>query len=144
MITSDRQKKQLEDKIAIFQHRLKDPAGGRKLPKPVLVKLTADIQATIDDLQSEVLQYESAQQADVDNLVVSGFDQLQLVPIIVRLANHMSLRDFALTVDEDLKQITRWESREYAQCTMDKINGVISTLKQKRLLGKIVFHDHAA
>ncbi len=133
MITTDRQRKLAEKKLALFTARLNDPADGKILPEPVLKKVAADIQDSIDKLQADIDLYDFAMRADLDNLEPS-LESLGLIPIIVRLKKHISVREFAAMLGVGHTQITRWESQNYGQCSHDKLTSIISTLTEKQLV----------
>lgn len=64
-------------------------------------------------LQADIDDFDTACETDLLSLEFSSYEDLCRLPIVVRLASHMTLPDFAKAIGVSESQLKRYEANEY-------------------------------
>ena len=93
MITSLQQKNKTLEKLARLQAQLEAPVK-LGIPDTVVAMNHAQIDDVISLLRADVNAYDAACEATLDMLKFNSYEDLCKLPIVVRLANKLTLADF--------------------------------------------------
>jgi HTH-type transcriptional regulator/antitoxin HigA len=117
MITNDRQYKIAKAQIDKFEHSLEDLDFSASTAKDIHPKLWEvqknAIQAQLNELLSEVQQYESLKAGKIVIAEINNLKDLPLALIQARIANGMTQAELAEKVGVKMQQIQRYEAEQY-------------------------------
>ena len=135
MITSKQQKNRTVQQINQLREQLKDPAAGEPYPKNVVDALRKQIREDLDELISRVDEYEQAMHFDLSTFDLNAdLDIFWKLPIICRLSQGKSVSEFAGLLGVDEKQVRRWESIEYSNCSVSRFKDILAELEAHKYL----------
>ena len=132
MIKNELQYKLTKSSADNFEKRLTwlrgNPGTQDKL-NPIIAKAEEDgLQSMIDELREEIQEYERTKQGDVD---ITSLTSVQLVPttlIKARIAKGLSQRQLAQLVGLKEQQIQRYESNDYSNVDLGRVQEIARAL----------------
>lgn len=96
---------------------------------PLLLQLESDaIESQLDELRSELENYERLQAGESDVIVVDSFDELPQSLVKARIALGLSQKDLADRLGMKEQQIQRYESTDYQSASMSRLRDVVQAL----------------
>lgn len=134
MITSDKQLAVTMKKIEVLQDSLKTPKEAETNPFGKASMLQT--QSFIKELESEVEEYKQLQANGITEIKIEDFNDIMLIPIRYRIANHMTQDAFARQVKVSSRMIARYEAEGYRNITSRNLQSILDELDLK-LLGKL-------
>jgi DNA-binding transcriptional regulator YiaG len=130
MITSDRQMKVSKEQLALLTSALAAEMSSR-VPKKLIAVRQQKLHEDIAKMQAEIDEYEHLQNMSVKDIAIIDIDDLFKAPIRFRIANHMTVEQFAQAVGTSVRQIHRYEETEYTSSSIPNL---------KKILRKIDIH----
>ncbi len=127
MITSDRQLAVAKKKVETLRESLGE-LSGEKAKLPFAKASAAQVQAFIQELQSEVRECEEIQAKGLDAVGLKDLTDIMLIPIKYRIAKNMTQESFARKVDVPLRMIARYESEGYRNITGENFKEILGKL----------------
>ena len=146
MITSNKQRKYAVEEIEKRYrqlHAFNEDDGDGTLPVVAIQTMRTQLLEEIAEFNDEIAEFDAALTANLSHLEMPSLFDIRKVPIVCRLAKQMTLRDFATVLEVDTRQLTRLEANEYRQCSIERLQAYINTLKQKGVLGEVVLKNSA-
>ena len=132
MIKNEVQYKLTKRSAADFEKRLKwlrETPGARGHIAPVLAKAEEDgLQSMIDELREELQEYERTKQGQVDLTALISVHSVPKTLIKARIAKGLSQRQLAELVGLKEQQIQRYESNDYANVDLGRVQEIASAL----------------
>ncbi len=127
MITSDKQYAASKKQLAVLQESL---ATDMKKDIPKLIKEAgkAQLQELIDEVQSEIAEYETLKSCDLEDLKIHSIQDLMVIPIRYRIVSHMSVDAFSRKVGISARQIHRYESENYNNANTSTLKKILDKL----------------
>lgn len=96
---------------------------------PLLRKAEAEaLGSQLDDLQTEIRQYETLQSGGGKRLARTSLDELPRTLIQARIAAGMSQKDLAIRLGLKQQQIQRYEATNYASASLSRVQQVARAL----------------
>ena len=130
MITSDRQLSVTKKKIESLKESLKKL--GEETREKLLAKAAKiQTQSLIQELQSEVFEYEELKTKGLDAIKINDLSEIMLIPIKYRIAKKMTQETFAKEVEVPLRMIARYESESYRNITGQNLHKILQKLHLK-------------
>ena len=133
MITSERQ-------LAVNNLKLRELRESLvkiKSQKSVFAKASIlETKALIQNLESEVEEYETLRDSGVEAIEINSLEDLMLLPIKYRIAKRMTQDAFARAVEIPVRMIARYEVEGYRNISGDNLHKILSKLPLK-LSGKL-------
>ena len=129
MITSERQLNTTKKKIVSLKESLvemKKSASGILGNSAVI-----QIEALIQELESEVLEYEKLYAEGLDAIDIQSPEEIMLLPIKYRIAKHLTKEAFAKKVDVSVRMISRYEAEGYTNINGETFKKILQNLPVK-------------
>ena len=127
MITSDKQYKATLGQVEMLLQSMKDEAG-KAIPEIVSQASKAQIESLIEELQSDLAEYEALKATAPKDLKISSLQDLLLTPIRFRIASNMSVDVFSRKVGVSARQIHRYEADEYSNTNTKTLTRILEKL----------------
>ncbi len=131
MIKNERQYRVTKAQLRTFQESLKG-VGSMDVPSDVEPEMLAAARsafaAQLEELQSDVEEYEALQRGEVTRFVADNLSHLPLILIKARIALKLTQRDLASRLDAKEQQVQRWEATDYENASIETLKQVIEAL----------------
>ena len=141
MIKNELQYKLTKSSADNFEKRLtwlRENPGTQDKLNPIIAKAEEDgLQSMIDELREEIQEYERTKQGDVD---ITSLTSVQLVPttlIKARIAKGLSQRQLAQLVGLKEQQIQRYESNDYSNVDLGRVQEIARALSGDASTGAV-------
>ena len=110
-------------------HWLRENPGAQDQLDPILAKAEEDgLQSMIDELREEIQEYERTKQGDVDMTSLSSVHMVPRTLIRARIARGLSQRQLAQLVGLKEQQIQRYESNDYSNVDLGRVQEIARAL----------------
>lgn len=144
MIKNDRQYRLSKAQIREFEDAiiaLKDepvPEG----VDPILLDVQRDaLQSQLDQLNSDVLEYEALKEGSVTQFEAHSLDDLPMLLVKARIARGRTHKELADLLNVKEQQVQRWESNDYSGASLDNLKAIANALgvvfTQKLLIPRV-------
>lgn len=140
MITSDRQLEASKKQLAMLNKSQASPVK-KDIPERIAKAGKAQLQELIDEIQTDVNEYEVLKQSTLEDIKISSFDDLVTAPIKYRIVKRLSVDAFGRLVGISARQIHRYEADNYCNTNTETLMKVISGLGIE-LNGNIAIKDN--
>lgn len=142
MITSGRQRSLVSKELKVLKEKLNALGlSSNNLPAQVIQTLRIQLDEDIANFSKLIEDYDSVLETDTTKpMFVYSFEAFKRIPITCRLANKLTVSDFASIIDINRKTVDRYEERIYQQCDMDAFESIILSLKKNGLLGEVILN----
>ena len=131
MITNDRQYRITKAQMQRLQIGL-DAAVKRKpsanVHPKIHVAMGKGIASQIEELQSQIDEYEALQRGEVTDQVITGLGNLSLALIRARIAARFTQKELAERLDIPEQQVQRYEATLYAGASLSRLAEVADVL----------------
>ncbi len=141
MIKNELQYKLTKSSADNFEKRLnwlRENSGTQDKLNPIIAKAEQDgLQSMIDELREEIQEYERTKQGDVD---ITSLTSVQMVPttlIKARIAKGLSQRQLAQLVGLKEQQIQRYESNDYSNVDLGRVQEIARALSDDASTGAV-------
>ena len=141
MIKNELQYKLTKSSADNFEKRLnwlRENPGTQDKLDPIVAKAEEDgLQSMIDELREEIQEYERTKQGDVD---ITSLTSVQMVPttlIKARIAKGLSQRQLAQLVGLKEQQIQRYESNDYSNVDLGRVQEIARALSGDASTGAV-------
>ena len=132
MIKNEFQYKLTKTSAKNFERRLtwfRETLGAQDHLDPILAKAEEDgLQSMIDELKEELQEYESTKQGDVDMTALTAVHMVPSTLIRARIATGLSQRQLAQLVGLKEQQIQRYESNDYSNVELRRVQEIARAL----------------
>jgi ribosome-binding protein aMBF1 (putative translation factor) len=96
---------------------------------PLLRQAQIDaLQSQLDDLHSELEEYEALKSGRQKTIEIESFDELPRALIQARIASGISQRELAQKLGLKEQQIQRYEATEYASASFERLRKIVNVL----------------
>jgi len=112
MITSTKQIEVAKGKVKLLKDSLRAKTSPG-IPKELVNATRGQISELISEIEAEIKEFELLQSTNLEKFHVRSFEDLMLTPIRVRLAQKMTVEEFAHQVGVHSRQIARYEAQNY-------------------------------
>ncbi len=103
--------------------------GAQDQLDPILAKAEEDgLQSMIDELREEIQEYERTKQGDVDMTSLTSVHMVPRTLIRARIARGLSQRQLAQLVGLKEQQIQRYESNDYSNVDLGRVQEIARAL----------------
>lgn len=127
MITSQKQLTAAKEKIRLLQEGLAaPPAAGT--PAILVDAARGQVEELVAEIEAEIREYETLQEMKADEFRIESLDDLMDAPIRYRLANKMTIEEFAHKVGIHSRQIARYEAQRYRNLTTSTLLKILDKL----------------
>jgi DNA-binding XRE family transcriptional regulator len=110
-------------------HWLRENPGAQDQLDPILAKAEEDgLQSMIDELREEIQEYERTKQGDVDMTSLTSVHMVPSTLIRARIARGLSQRQLAQLVGLKEQQIQRYESNDYSNVDLGRVQEIARAL----------------
>ena len=110
-------------------HWLRENLGAQDQLDPILAKAEEDgLQSMIDELREEIQEYERTKQGDVDMTSLTSVHMVPRTLIRARIARGLSQRQLAQLVGLKEQQIQRYESNDYSNVDLGRVQEIARAL----------------
>ena len=110
-------------------HWLRENPGAQDQLDPILAKAEEDgLQSMIDELREEIQEYERTKQGDVDMTSLTSVHMVPRTLIRARIARGLSQRQLAQLVGLKEQQIQRYESNDYSNVDLGRVQEIARAL----------------
>ena len=110
-------------------HWLRENPGTQDQLDPILAKAEEDgLQSMIDELREEIQEYERTKQGDVDMTSLTSVHMVPRTLIRARIARGLSQRQLAQLVGLKEQQIQRYESNDYSNVDLGRVQEIARAL----------------
>ena len=110
-------------------HWLRENPGAQDQLDPILAKAEEDgLQSMIDELREEIQEYERTKQGDVDMTSLTSVHMVPRTLIKARIARGLSQRQLAQLVGLKEQQIQRYESNDYSNVDLGRVQEIARAL----------------
>lgn len=127
MILSDVQYRTAKKKLEGLEKALDAPAKPGVSAR-IAEAARAQTRELADEIRDEIAEYEEATHTDPAKITINSWDDLLRAPVRYRLASHMSAEAFARRVGVSARQIFRYESAAYRNCSVTKLETILDRL----------------
>ena len=132
MIKNELQYKLTKSSAENFEKRLnwlRENPGAQGQLDPILAKAEEDgLQSMIDELREELQEYERTKQGDVDMTALTSIHMVPRTLIRARIARGLSQRQLAQLVGLKEQQIQRYESNDYSNVDLGRVQEIARAL----------------
>ena len=132
MIKNELQYKLTKSSAENFEKRLnwlRENPGAQGQLDPILAKAEEDgLQSMIDELREELQEYERTKQGDVDMTALTSIHMVPRTLIMARIARGLSQRQLAQLVGLKEQQIQRYESNDYSNVDLGRVQEIARAL----------------
>ena len=132
MIKNELQYKMTKSSAENFEkrlHWLRENLGAQDQLDPILAKAEEDgLQSMIDELREEIQEYERTKQGDVDMTSLTSVHMVPRTLIRARIARGLSQRQLAQLVGLKEQQIQRYESNDYSNVDLGRVQEIARAL----------------
>ena len=132
MIKNELQYKLTKSSAENFEKRLnwlRETPGTQDHLDPIIAKAEEDgLQSMIDELRQELQEYERTKQGDVDITALTSVHMVPRTLIKARIARGLSQRQLAQLVGLKEQQIQRYESNDYANVDLGRVQEIARAL----------------
>ena len=132
MIKNELQYKLTKSSAENFEKRLnwlRENPGTQDHLDPIIAKAEEDgLQSMIDELREELQEYERTKQGDVDITALTSVHMVPRTLIKARIARGLSQRQLAQLVGLKEQQIQRYESNDYANVDLGRVQEIAQAL----------------
>lgn len=112
MITSTKQIEVAKGKVKLLKDSLRAKTSSG-IPKELVNATRGQISELISEIEAEIKEFELLQSTNLEKFHVRSFEDLMLTPIRIRLAQKMTVEEFAHQVGVHSRQIARYEAQNY-------------------------------
>ena len=112
MITSTKQIEVAKGKVKLLKDSLRAKTSPG-IPKELVNATRGQISELISEIEAEIKEFELLQSTNLEKFHVRSFEDLMLTPIRIRLAQKMTVEEFAHQVGVHSRQIARYEAQNY-------------------------------
>jgi DNA-binding XRE family transcriptional regulator len=110
-------------------HWLRENPGAQDQLDPILAKAEEDgLQSMIDELREDIQEYERTKQGDVDMTSLTSVHMVPRTLIRARIARGLSQRQLAQLVGLKEQQIQRYESNDYSNVDLGRVQEIARAL----------------
>ena len=110
-------------------HWLRENPGAQDQLDPLLAKAEEDgLQSMLDELREEIQEYERTKQGDVDMTSLTSVHMVPRTLIRARIARGLSQRQLAQLVGLKEQQIQRYESNDYSNVDLGRVQEIARAL----------------
>ena len=128
MIKTERQYQVTKTQIEKFEAALCQ-AETRSYSDPLLGQLERDaLRSQLDDLRSELTEYNQLRNGDVADIAINSFDQLPQSLIKARISLGLSQKELADRLGLKEQQVQRYEATEYSTADLSRLSEVMKAL----------------
>ncbi len=132
MIKNELQYKLTKSSAENFERRLnwlRENPGAQSHLDPILAKAEEDgLQSMIDEMREELQEYERTKQGDVDMTALTSVHMVPSTLIRARIARGLSQRQLAQLVGLKEQQIQRYESNDYSNVDLGRVQEIARAL----------------
>jgi hypothetical protein len=128
MIKSERQYAATKKQLTLLEQSLEQGSSHVDMPESLVVGAKNGMNSLMDDLKKELLEYEHLKQKGVEVITVSSWNDFLLVPIKYRIANNLTIEQFAQKVNVHSRQIAGYEKEEYRNVTMSTFTKILDEI----------------
>ena len=128
MIKNERQYAATKKQLLLLEESLEKGSLNPEMPAELVAGTQNGIRSLMDDLKKELSEYEDLKQKGLGAIVISNWDDVLLVPIKYRVANNMTIEQFAQKVHVHSRQIASYEKEEYANVTMSTFRKILDEI----------------
>jgi DNA-binding Xre family transcriptional regulator len=133
MITSTKQIEVAKGKVKLLKDSLRAKTSSG-IPKELVNATRGQISELISEIEAEIKEFELLQSTSLEKFHVRSFEDLMLTPIRIRLAQKMTVEEFAHQVGVHSRQIARYEAQNYTN---------LNTLTLLKIFKKLSAHIDA-
>ena len=127
MITSQKQLTAAKEKVRLLQAGLAaPPAAGT--PAILVDAARGQVEELIAEIETEIREYETLQTMNAEEFRIESVEELMDAPIRYRLANKMTIEEFAHKVGVHSRQIARYEAQRYRNLTTSTLLKILDKL----------------
>jgi len=127
MITSQKQLTAAKEKIRLLREGLAaPPAAGA--PAILVDAARGQVEELIAEIEAEIREYEALQTMNAEEFRIESVEELMDAPIRYRLANKMTIEEFAHKVGVHSRQIARYEAQRYRNLTTSTLLKILAKL----------------
>lgn len=127
MITSDKQHIAAQQQLAMLKESLVATIK-TNVPDEIRNVSKAQIQELIDQIQSDISEYESLKTLNLKDLEIHSIHDLMVTPIRYRIVSHMSVDAFSHKVGISARQIHRYEAANYSNANTSTLTKILEKL----------------
>jgi len=128
MIKSERQFAAAKKQLILLEQSLEQGSINPDMPESLVTGTKNGIKSLMGDLKKELFEYEQLKQKGVGSISVASWNDFLLVPIKYRLANNLTIEQFAQKVNVHSRQIASYEKEEYRNVTMSTFTKILDEI----------------
>ena len=128
MIKCKRQFAAAKKQLTLLEQSLDQGSVNTDMPESLVLGTKNGIKSLMDDLKKELLEYEQLKQKGVEAIAVASWNDFLLVPIKYRIANNLTIEQFAQKVNVHSRQIAGYEKEEYRNVTMSTFTKILDEI----------------
>lgn len=127
MITSQNQLTAAKEKVRLLREGLTaPPATGA--PDELVKAARGQTNELLAEIEAEICEYEALQTMNAEEFRIESLDDLMDAPIRYRLANKMTIEEFAHKVGVHSRQVARYEAQRYRNLTTSTLLKILEKL----------------
>jgi DNA-binding XRE family transcriptional regulator len=128
MIKNDRQYAATQKQLTLLEQSLDQGTANSNMPEFLVLNTKNSIKSLINDLKKEILEYNLLKQKGIKAITVSDWYDFLLIPIKYRIANNLTIEQFAQKVKVHSRQIAGYEKEEYRNVTMSTFTKILEEI----------------
>ena len=129
MITSERQLNTAKKKADSLEKSVKKMEKNQKgiLAKPALIQT----KTILEEIKNDITEYENLLNNGLKAIKIESPEDIILLPVKYRIANHLSREEFAKEVDVSVRMIARYEVGEYTNINGETLKKILHNIPLK-------------
>jgi hypothetical protein len=129
MIKNERQYAATKKQLLLLEESLEKGTINPEMPEELVAGTQNGIRSLMEDLKKELFDYEYLKQKGMESISVSTWNDFLLVPIKYRVANNLTIEQFAQKVHVHSRQIASYEKEEYRNVTMATFTKILDKIQ---------------